>query len=52
MFSLESLVKIIIVWLCFDAVVITVGWYLVTVIKPRYPNWWRRVIADRDPWEF
>lgn len=38
--------KLILIWLSFDVVVIATGWYLTTTIRPYYPRWWRRVIAD------
>ncbi|MBN1220860.1 MAG: hypothetical protein JXM69_18200 [Anaerolineae bacterium] len=51
MSCLEWLFKVFIVWLCVDLVVIVVGLFLKIVIKPRYPNWWRQVMADYDPWD-
>jgi hypothetical protein len=41
--------KFLIVWLSFDVVVIASALYLVRVIKPKFPNWWRRVVADDRP---
>jgi hypothetical protein len=42
-------VKLAVIWLSIDLVIITIGWYALAVIKPRHPEWWRRVIADYDP---
>ena len=36
------------IWLSIDVIIIATAWYLVTVIRPRYPNWWRRVIVDEE----
>ncbi len=41
--------QLIIIWLSIDIVVIATGWYGVTTIKPKFPNWWKRVIADVEP---
>ncbi|NJN97534.1 MAG: hypothetical protein HC875_27360 [Anaerolineales bacterium] len=43
------LLKLILIWLSFDVVVMATGWYLATTIRPYFPNWWRRVIADDCP---
>jgi hypothetical protein len=41
--------KLLVVWLSFDVVVIASGLYLVRAIKPKFPNWWRQVVADDRP---
>ena len=46
---LAGLLKFVAVWLIIDAVIIAAGWYCIAIIKPRYPDWWRRVIADKVP---
>ena len=46
---LEPLLKLGAIWLCLDAIIIATGWYLVTVIRPRFPGWWRREIVDDEP---
>jgi hypothetical protein len=43
------LFKVTILWAAIDLVVIITGWYAVTVIKRRFPNWWKRTIADTAP---
>ena len=42
-------IKFAVIWFSIDIVIIAIGWYALAVIKPRYPEWWRRVIADYDP---
>lgn len=41
--------QLIIIWLSVDIVVMATGWYGVTTIKPKFPHWWKRVIADVEP---
>ncbi|MBE7551285.1 MAG: hypothetical protein HS126_09460 [Anaerolineales bacterium] len=41
--------KLLVVWLSVDVVVIASGLYLIRVIKPRFPNWWRQAVADERP---
>ena len=43
------LLQLIVIWLTIDILVITTGWYAVTTIKPYFPNWWKRTIADIEP---
>jgi len=46
---LEATTKLILLWLSVDIIIIATGWYLVTVIEPCYPEWWRRYIIDEMP---
>lgn len=46
---MASLLNIIILWLSLDIIILATAWYLVTTIKPRYPNWWRQMIVDDEP---
>ena len=46
---LEWLLNFSIMWISVDIVIFATVWYLATTIKPRYPNWWKRIIADNDP---
>lgn len=46
---LVGLLKFATVWLILDVIIIAVMWYFSTVIKPRCPDWWRRMIADQNP---
>ena len=41
--------QFLLIWLSVDIVVIATGWYSVTTLKPNFPNWWKRVIADMEP---
>ena len=43
------LLQLIVIWLSIDILVIITGWYAVTTIKPYFPNWWKRTIADVEP---
>ena len=43
------LLQLIIIWLSIDVLIVTTGWYAVTTIKPNFPNWWKRTIADVEP---
>lgn len=40
---------VLIVWLSLDGLIIATGWFAVATIKPRWPEWWRRVVADELP---
>lgn len=44
----DWLLKLVIIWLCFDIVILATWWYLKNVIRPHYPEWWRRVVVDED----
>jgi len=48
---LEWLVIFIVIWLCLDVIIVIVIWAFVALIRPLCPNWWRRVIADKDPYD-
>lgn len=50
MTALEWIFKLIVIWLSIDLLIIATGWYLVTTIRPCFPGWWRRHIADETPW--
>ena len=41
--------QLIVIWLSLDILIIATGWYAVTTIKPYFPNWWKRTIADVEP---
>ena len=43
------LVKLVVIWMSIDILMLATSWYGVTVIKPRYPDWWKRVIVDHEP---
>jgi hypothetical protein len=42
------LLKLGLVWLSLDVLIIATGWYLVKAVKPNFPHWWQRVIADES----
>ncbi|MFQ5611773.1 MAG: hypothetical protein ACE5H9_06530 [Anaerolineae bacterium] len=41
--------QIAVLWLAFTLIVLATGWYLLSTIKLRWPDWWRRVVADEAP---
>ncbi len=43
------LLKFLITWLSIDVVVIATGWYINTVARVYFPNWWKQVICDDLP---
>ncbi len=47
---MEWLLKFIVLWLCIDTLIVSTAWYAVAVIKPCFPNWWRRMVADEMPY--
>ena len=46
---MEWLLKLVVLWLCIDTLIVATAWYAVVAIKPCFPNWWRRVVADEMP---
>jgi hypothetical protein len=44
-----SLLEFLVIWFSFDIVVFATGWYTIKTIKPSFPNWWRKHIADYGP---
>jgi hypothetical protein len=46
---MELLLRLTVAWLSISIVVISTCWYAVTIIKPRFPNWWKQVVVDDDP---
>jgi hypothetical protein len=49
---LEWLINFMVIWLCLDVLIIVVIWGFTALVRPRCPNWWRRVIADEDPYDY
>lgn len=49
MIIMDWLLSFSVIWLSIDIIIFATGWYLVTTIKPRYPEWWRRVVVDEKP---
>ena len=45
----ELVIQFLVIWVAIDIVIIASGWYLVNVVKPRYPGWWRRMVVDEEP---
>jgi len=44
------LLKAAIIWLSIDVITLATYWYAAAEIRPRFPDWWRRVIVDEE-WE-
>ncbi|MFQ5612725.1 MAG: hypothetical protein ACE5H9_11395 [Anaerolineae bacterium] len=40
------LLKILVIWFAINVVILATSWYATTVIKPRFPEWWKRNIID------
>lgn len=38
--------KLFVIWLVIDLVVIATAWYLNQAIRPKFPDWWREIVAD------
>jgi hypothetical protein len=38
--------KITALWLAFTTLTVATGWFLVVVVKLRWPDWWQRVMAE------
>ncbi|NIP25690.1 MAG: hypothetical protein GWO38_18195 [Phycisphaerae bacterium] len=38
--------KIAVIWIGIDILIVATIWYAVTVIKPYWPTWWRRIVID------
>jgi hypothetical protein len=43
------LLKLGVVYLGIDVFTIATAWYAATVIKARWPDWWKRVVVDDEP---
>lgn len=43
------IVKLAAIWLAVDLLIVATVWYLATVIKPRFPHWWKREVIDDEP---
>jgi hypothetical protein len=42
-------VKLSIIWLAIDTITLATVWYLLAVVRPHWPAWWRRTVADDAP---
>jgi hypothetical protein len=49
---LEWIFSFILAWLCLDVIIIVAIWGFTHIVRPRFPDWWRRIIADRDPYDY
>jgi hypothetical protein len=46
---MEWFLKLVVIWVSIDVVIIATAWYIVSVIKPHFPNWWRQTIVAEEP---
>jgi hypothetical protein len=49
MTTIEWLLKLGFIWLGINILIIVTGWYLVSTLSRRFPEWWRRVVVDEIP---
>ena len=49
MIEMEWVLKFTVIWLSIDILIFATSWYAITVIRPRWPNWWKQVIVDVEP---
>ena len=42
-------VNVVVIWLSLSVFVVATGWYVATLIKEYWPDWWRRVVVDTEP---
>ncbi len=49
---LSYVFKLGLFWICLDAVIIAMIWFIVAVIRPLCPKWWQQVIIDKDPYPY
>jgi hypothetical protein len=47
---MEFLLKLSVIWVSASIIVISTAWYLAVTIPQRWPDWWRRVVVDSDPY--
>jgi len=45
---MNTWLELIIIWLILDALIMAGVWLAINTIKPRYPEFWKRVIVDRE----
>lgn len=43
---LEFLIKFLVLWFSISIVTLATAWYGYVVIRPRWPDWWRQIVAD------
>jgi hypothetical protein len=49
MTAIEWLLKLGLIWLSINILIIVIGWYLISILSRRFPEWWRRVMVDEIP---
>lgn len=40
----------IVLWLSASVVILATGWYAAASLKQLWPEWWRQVVVDVDPY--
>lgn len=46
---MNTWLELIIIWLMLDVFIMAGVWVAINTIKPRYPEFWKRVIVDHEP---
>ncbi|HMQ54915.1 MAG TPA: hypothetical protein PKE64_22325 [Anaerolineae bacterium] len=46
---MDWMIKLAVLWICFDIVVVSTSWYIKNIIEPRWPEWWERAIVGVEP---
>jgi hypothetical protein len=42
----DWLIKVAVIWLSFDIVLLSTGWYASLIIKQFWPDWWQRLVVN------
>ena len=48
---IEIVLRIAAIWFSISILVIATSWYLTATIPQRWPDWWRRIVVDEDPFD-
>ena len=46
---MNTWLELIIIWLILDVFILAGAWLTINTIKPRYPEFWKRIIVDDEP---
>lgn len=46
---LEWLLIFIVLWISISIITIATSWYFAETIRPFFPKWWKRYVADDEP---
>ena len=48
---MEFIFRLLCVWFSLDILIIATGWFLTVTIPSYWPDWWKQVVADLDPYD-